>query len=92
MRNVPAKTLQAGRTARRWSLRSTTCSSPITASIAVFGGEHLAKTYDDNVPYTPAWAEKITGVPRDQIITIAREFALNAEKTKGRSMVIVGAG
>ena len=43
-------------------------------------------------PYTPAWAEKITGVPRDQIITVAREFALNAEKTKGRSMVIVGAG
>ncbi|MDO8630747.1 MAG: molybdopterin-dependent oxidoreductase, partial [Phycisphaerales bacterium] len=30
--------------------------------------------------------------PRDQIITTAREFALNAEKTKGLSMVIVGAG
>ena len=43
------------------------------------------------MPYTPAWAEKITGVPRDQIITVAREFALNAEKTKGRSMVIIGA-
>ena len=57
-----------------------------------FGGEHLAKSYDDLQPYTPAWAEKITGVPRDQIITTAREFALNAEKTKGRSMVIVGAG
>ena len=56
-----------------------------------FGGEHVAKSYDENVPYTPAWAEKITGVPRDQIITVAREFALNAEKTKGRSMVIIGA-
>ena len=56
-----------------------------------FGGEHVAKSYDDNVPYTPAWAEKISGVPRDQIITVAREFALNAEKTKGRSMVIIGA-
>ena len=33
-----------------------------------FGGEHVAKSYDENVPYTPAWAEKITGVPRDQII------------------------
>ena len=31
-------------------------------------------------------------MPRDQIVTVAREFALNAEKTKGRSMVIVGAG
>ena len=56
------------------------------------GGKHLAKSYDDLEPYTPAWAEKITGVPRDQIITTAREFALNAEKTNGRSMVIVGAG
>ena len=56
-----------------------------------FGGEHVAVSYDDNVPYTPAWAEKITGVPRDQIITVAREFALNAEKTNGRSMIIIGA-
>ncbi|MCY6380159.1 nitrate reductase subunit alpha [Hoeflea prorocentri] len=51
-----------------------------------------AKSYDDNLPYTPAWAEKVTGVPREQIITVAREFATNAEKTNGRSMVILGAG
>ena len=31
-------------------------------------------------------------MPRDQIITVAREFARNAEKTNGRSMVILGAG
>ncbi|MFO1185956.1 MAG: nitrate reductase subunit alpha [Bauldia sp.] len=57
-----------------------------------FGGEHIGKTYDDPAPYTPAWAEAISGVPRQQIVTVAREFAANAEKTKGRSMVIVGAG
>ena len=51
-----------------------------------------AKSFDDDLPYTPAWAETITGVPRDQIITVAREFARNAEKTNGRSMVILGAG
>jgi nitrate reductase / nitrite oxidoreductase, alpha subunit len=56
------------------------------------GGEHLARSYDDLEPYTPAWAERITGVPRDHIVTIAREFARNAEKTNGRSMVILGAG
>ncbi|HEX2335248.1 MAG TPA: nitrate reductase subunit alpha, partial [Hyphomicrobiaceae bacterium] len=56
-----------------------------------FGGEHLAKSYDENVPYTPAWAERISGVPRDQIIQTAREFARNAEKTNGRSMIIIGA-
>ena len=57
-----------------------------------FGGAHVAASYDDFEPYTPAWAEKISGVPRAQIITVAREFAKNAEKTRGRSMIIVGAG
>ena len=56
------------------------------------GDGSCAKSFDDDLPYTPAWAEQITGVPRDQIITVAREFATNAEKTKGRSMVILGAG
>lgn len=57
-----------------------------------FGGGNVAADYDDDCPYTPAWAEAVTGVPRDQIITVAREFATNADKTKGRSMVILGAG
>ena len=48
--------------------------------------------YDDDEPFTPAWAEHVTGVPRQQIIHVAREFASNAEKTNGRSMVILGAG
>jgi nitrate reductase alpha subunit len=41
------------------------------------GGQH----YDDDTPYTPAWQERITGVPRDQVITVARQFADNADKT-----------
>jgi nitrate reductase / nitrite oxidoreductase, alpha subunit len=56
------------------------------------GGEHVARDYADPAPYTPAWAEKITGVPADSIITVAREFAANAEATGGKSMVILGAG
>jgi len=56
------------------------------------GGAWAARSYDDDVPYTPAWAEKITGVDRAAIVTVAREFALNAEKTRGKSMVILGAG
>ncbi|MDF8334708.1 nitrate reductase subunit alpha [Novosphingobium cyanobacteriorum] len=56
------------------------------------GGEHVARDYADPAPYTPAWGEKITGVPADAIITAAREFASNAEKTNGKSMVILGAG
>ncbi len=56
-----------------------------------FGGANVATSLDDDVPYTPAWAEKITGVSRDKIIQVAREFATNAEKTNGRSMIIIGA-
>ncbi|MGZ5172994.1 MAG: nitrate reductase subunit alpha, partial [Burkholderiales bacterium] len=54
-------------------------------------GELAARSYDDDTPYTPAWQERITGSPREQVITVARQFADNAEKTEGRSMVIIGA-
>ena len=55
------------------------------------GGDNVATSYDADVPFTPAWAEKITGVKRDRIIQVAREFASNAEKTNGKSMIIIGA-
>jgi nitrate reductase alpha subunit len=55
-------------------------------------GDNLATSYDDEtVPYTPAWAAKITGVPTADIERTGREFADNASKTKGKSMVILGA-
>ncbi len=54
------------------------------------GGEG-ARAFGDDVPCTPAWQEPITGVPADKVIAVARGFAENAEKTKGRSMVIIGA-
>jgi nitrate reductase alpha subunit len=57
------------------------------------GGANVAGNYDDaQVPYTPAWAEGITGIKRADIIRTAREFADNASKTMGKSMVILGAG
>ncbi|MEZ5888007.1 MAG: nitrate reductase subunit alpha [Paracoccaceae bacterium] len=55
------------------------------------GGEWVTKDYDTDIPGTPAWAERITGVKRDKIIQVAREFATNAEKTNGKSMIIIGA-
>ncbi|MFO7709900.1 MAG: nitrate reductase subunit alpha [Desulfobacterales bacterium] len=48
--------------------------------------------YDDPHPYTPAWQEAITGVPAADAIRVAREFAENAEKTRGKSMIFLGAG
>ena len=55
------------------------------------GGANVATSYDDDVPYTPAWQEKHTTVPRHLVIQVAREFADNADRTQGKSMVIVGA-
>ncbi|WP_241384290.1 nitrate reductase subunit alpha [Rhodococcus sp. CH91] len=49
--------------------------------------------YDDSTsPYTPAWQESITGVSAAQAIRIAKELAINAEESGGRSMIIMGAG
>jgi nitrate reductase alpha subunit len=56
------------------------------------GDDAVASSFDDDVPYTPKWQEAITGVPADDVIRVAREFADNAAKTEGRSMVILGAG
>ena len=46
----------------------------------------------DPRPYTPAWQEEHTGVDAGRVSRIAREFARNAERTNGRSMIVMGAG
>lgn len=48
--------------------------------------------YDDPKPYTPAWQEEITGVTKSRVIQVAREFADNAAKTGGKSMIAMGGG
>lgn len=50
------------------------------------------RDYDDSRPYTPAWQEAITGVKRHLAIRVAREFADNANRTHGKSMIALGAG
>ncbi|WP_028257758.1 nitrate reductase subunit alpha [Veillonella montpellierensis] len=55
-------------------------------------GGDVARSYEDDIPYTPSWQEKYTGVPAETVIHTAREFADNAIKTNGRTMVIMGAG
>ncbi len=54
------------------------------------GGDY-ARDYNDDKSFSPAWQEKYTGIGRDTIIQVAREWAANAEVTRGRSMIIVGA-
>ena len=90
-RNVPAKRI------RLKGGREVLAASVFDLTVANYGidrglgGGNVAASFEDDVPYTPAWQEKITGVPAETVARIAREFADNADKTKGRSMVILGA-
>ena len=91
-RNIPIRKLQLA-DGKEWAVA--TVYDLQLAQYGVdrgFGGANVTTNYDDNVPGTPAWQEKITGVSRAEVITIAREFARTADKTHGRSMIIVGAG
>lgn len=51
------------------------------------------QSYDDEAaPYTPAWSEKYTGMKRDLLIRFAREWGRTAELTRGKCLIIIGAG
>ncbi len=49
-------------------------------------------SYDEDAVYTPAWAERYTGIDRATITRFAREWASTAEHTGGKCTVIIGAG
>ncbi len=50
------------------------------------------QSYDEDSPYTPAWAEKYTGMDRAMLIRFAREWGNTARLTKGKCTIIIGAG
>lgn len=90
-RTVPVQRIKLGKEGEE---RYATVATVFDLQAAQYGhsqGGKASPSYDEVAPYTPAWAEKITGVKREQIITVARQFADNADKTQGRSMVIIGA-
>ena len=92
VRKVPVKKIQLG--------NGEICyvATVYDLSIANYGidrgldDENVASRYDQDIPYTPKWQEKHTGVAAEKVIQVAREFAQNAHDSKGKSMVIVGAG
>ncbi|OOR91096.1 nitrate reductase subunit alpha [Moraxella caviae] len=92
-KTVPCATLQL---ADGTSAQVVTVFDLMLANLGVdngLGGANVTDDYNDaSVAGTPAWQEKITGVSREKVIQIAREFAENADKTRGKSMVIIGAG
>jgi nitrate reductase alpha subunit len=91
MRGVPVRRLQA-------SKRTVPVATVFDLLMARFGidrglpGYH-AKSYDDeDVPHTPAWQEKFTGIHRDTVVSFAREWGRNGELTRGKNLIIIGAG
>ena len=56
------------------------------------GGQYPADYDDADATYTPAWAERYTGIDRRTLIKFAREWASTAEHTNGKCTVIIGAG
>lgn len=55
-------------------------------------GDWPASYDDDRSPATPAWQETHTSVPAAHCVRVAREFARTAERSRGRCMIIMGAG
>jgi nitrate reductase alpha subunit len=55
-------------------------------------GQWPASYEDAAVPCTPAWQEEITSVSASAAVRAAREFAHTAERTRGRCMIVMGAG
>ncbi len=91
LRGVPVKYVQ---TAEGRRVAVATVFDLLMAQFGVgrgLPGEYPAGYDDAAAAYTPAWQESYTGIGRKTVIRLAREFASNAERTEGRSMVIVGA-
>lgn len=90
-RGVPVKSLQT----ENGPLYVTTVFDLLMAQFGV--GRNLPGQYPDDydnadLPYTPAWQEKFTGIDRQTVIQYAREWATTAEKTEGQCSIIIGAG
>ena len=95
--DIPGETLLRGVPARRVDGRTVTTVYDLM--LAQYGvardglpGQWPTGYDDASTPYTPAWQEAETSVPADAAVRIAREFARTAHASKGRAMIILGAG
>lgn len=91
LRGVPSRIVQS----KDGPVRVTTAYDLLMAQFGVSRGMSGAypKDYDDaKHTYTPAWQEQETGVDRNMVLRVAREWADTAEKTKGKCLFITGSG
>ncbi|MDT3680988.1 MAG: nitrate reductase subunit alpha [Truepera sp.] len=90
-RGVPSRMVQT----KDGPVRVTTAYDLLLAQFGVGRGLSGAypEGYDDaSQPFTPAWQEQETGVDRNLVLRVAREWADTAEKTNGKCMFITGSG
>jgi nitrate reductase alpha subunit len=83
-------------------IKTTDGKVPVTTvydlMMAQYGvGRGLAGDYPENytdrfAAYTPAWQEMFTGIGSDTLLQFAAEWIRTAEATKGKCMIIIGAG
>ena len=91
-RGVPTRTVK---TADGSTVRVATAYDLMMAQFGVDRGlsGDYPKSYDDpDRPFTPAWQEQETGVDRNLVLRVAREWADTAEKTQGKCLFITGSG
>lgn len=91
-RGVPVKRIE---TADGGTVTVTTVYDLLMAQYGVprgLEGQYPKDYNDEDLPYTPAWSEKYTGMDRDLLVRFAREWATTAELTKGKCTIIIGAG
>ena len=91
-RGVPVKRLQ---TASGETVVVATIYDLLMAQYGVprgLAGQYPKDYNDEDLPYTPAWSEKYTGMSRELLIRFAREWATTAKLTKGKCTIIIGAG
>ncbi|MDD2798261.1 MAG: nitrate reductase subunit alpha [Bacteroidales bacterium] len=55
-------------------------------------GDYPKDYTDENAAYTPAWQELFTGIGSDTLLQFAAEWIRTAGATKGKCMIIIGAG
>lgn len=92
VRHVPVRTIQG---ADGKEITVATIYDLLIAQLGISRGlkGEYPKDYDDeSFPYTPAWAEKYTGIGRKDLLQFAREWGSTAEHTNGKCIIIIGAG
>ena len=91
LRGVPVKQIET----TSGTVAVTTVYDLIMAQYGVnrdLEGDYPEDYTDRDAAYTPAWQELFTGVDAKTVLQFAREWANTANVTKGKCMIIIGAG